>query len=60
LTTDLLKSQLIEELGVYFENNRILTPLASRIFSMLILSDPEGICFDVKEKLKNPANNNSQ
>lgn len=43
---DPLKSQLIEELGVYFENNKILAPLAARIFSMLILSDREGICFD--------------
>lgn len=46
MTKDLHKNQLIEELGVYFENNKILSPLAARIFSMLILTDQEGISFD--------------
>ncbi|GGW24949.1 GbsR/MarR family transcriptional regulator [Arenibacter certesii] len=46
MATDLEKNQLIEELGVYFENNKILPPLAARIFAMLILTDQEGISFD--------------
>ncbi|MCM4166663.1 hypothetical protein KCTC52924_01510 [Arenibacter antarcticus] len=44
--SDLQRNQLIEELGVYFENNKILSPLAARIFSMMILTDQEGISFD--------------
>ncbi len=46
LANDLEKNKLIEELGVYFENNKILSPLAARIFAMLILTDEEGISFD--------------
>ncbi|WP_026808598.1 GbsR/MarR family transcriptional regulator [Arenibacter latericius] len=46
MATDLDKNQLIEELGVYFENNKILPPLAARIFAMLILTEEEGISFD--------------
>ncbi|MCM4150484.1 transcriptional regulator [Arenibacter sp. N53] len=37
---------LTEELGVYFEQNKILSPLSARIFSMLILTDKEGLAFD--------------
>ena len=38
--------KLTEELGVYFEQNKILTPLAARIFSLLILTDKDGLSFE--------------
>ncbi|MEQ8218297.1 MAG: MarR family transcriptional regulator [Arenibacter sp.] len=38
--------KLTEELGVYFEQNKILSPLSARIFSMLILTDKDGLSFE--------------
>ncbi|TQO39138.1 hypothetical protein GQ41_3808 [Arenibacter algicola] len=38
--------QLTEELGVYFEKNKQLSPLSARIFSMLILTEKDGLGFD--------------
>jgi DNA-binding transcriptional regulator GbsR (MarR family) len=38
--------KLTEELGVYFEQNKVLSPLSARIFSMLILTDKDGLSFD--------------
>jgi len=46
LDLELEKSELIEELGVYFETNKILSHLAARIFSLLILSEKDGTTFD--------------
>lgn len=37
---------LTEELGVYFENHDGLSPLSARIFSLLVLSDGEGVTFE--------------
>lgn len=38
--------KLTEELGVYFEQNKMLSPLSARIFAMLILTEKEGLNFD--------------
>jgi DNA-binding transcriptional regulator GbsR (MarR family) len=38
--------EVTEELGVYFEKNKLLSPLSARIFSMLILTDKDGLSFD--------------
>jgi DNA-binding transcriptional regulator GbsR (MarR family) len=38
--------EVTEELGVYFEQNKLLSPLSARIFSMLILTDKDGLSFD--------------
>lgn len=40
------RKELIEELGVYFENCEDMSPLAARIFSMLVLSEGNGVPFD--------------
>ncbi|MEL4306814.1 GbsR/MarR family transcriptional regulator [Joostella sp. CR20] len=46
--TDLkkLKHELVEEMGVYFECQDMLSPLASRIFGYLALVGDEGATFD--------------
>lgn len=41
-----VKKQLIEEMGVYFERQDILSPLSSRIFAYLALSGYSGATFD--------------
>ncbi|UNY99962.1 MarR family transcriptional regulator [Zhouia spongiae] len=48
LTESLLeeKKELIEELGVYFENSEDMPPLSARIFSLLVLSEFSGVTFD--------------
>ena len=38
--------QLVEELGMLLEKNIKLSPLASRIYSLLILSSSEGLTFE--------------
>ncbi|SFS75401.1 hypothetical protein SAMN04487906_1565 [Zhouia amylolytica] len=40
------KKELIEELGVYFETSEDMSPLSARIFSLLVLSEINGITFD--------------
>ncbi|RCU57699.1 hypothetical protein DU428_07875 [Oceanihabitans sediminis] len=40
------KQQLIEEVGVYLEERAGLSPLASRIYALLILSSREGMSFE--------------
>ena len=40
------RNLLTEELGVYFETHDGLSPLSARIFSLLVLSDNEGVTFD--------------
>lgn len=37
---------LTEELGVYFETHDDMSPLSARIFSVLVLSDFEGVTFE--------------
>ncbi|MDG3583165.1 GbsR/MarR family transcriptional regulator [Galbibacter pacificus] len=41
-----LKKELIEEMGVYFESQDILSPLSSRIFALLALVGYDGVTFD--------------
>ncbi|WP_417363051.1 GbsR/MarR family transcriptional regulator [Galbibacter sp.] len=41
-----VKKQLIEEMGVYFESQDILSPLSSRIFAFLALAGNSGATFD--------------
>lgn len=41
-----IKKQLIEEMGVYFESQDILSPLSSRIFAYLALTGNSGASFD--------------
>jgi len=40
------KRKLIEEIGLHFEKNQQLSPLASRIYAMMILSPADGHTFD--------------
>jgi len=40
------KRKLIEEIGLHFEKNQQLSPLASRIYAMMILSPIDGHTFD--------------
>ncbi|MDN3596079.1 GbsR/MarR family transcriptional regulator [Zunongwangia endophytica] len=40
------KSQLIEEIGVHFEQIHQLAPLAARIYAIMILSPKDGHTFD--------------
>ena len=40
------KQKLIEELGLHFEKNQNLAPLAARIYAIMILSPNEGHSFD--------------
>ena len=40
------KQVLIEELGVYFETEYDLPPLAARIFANLVVTDEDGLTFD--------------
>lgn len=40
------KKELIEEVGIYLEERANLSPLASRIYALLILSCHEGLSFD--------------
>ncbi|MBZ0326532.1 MAG: transcriptional regulator [Altibacter sp.] len=40
------KSDLIEEIGLNFENKHHFTPLAGRIYAFMILSDDEGHSFE--------------
>lgn len=47
------QSNLIEEIGIGIEESLHLSPLASRIYALLILSSLEGLTFDaVKEIVK--------
>src|SRR5690606_31154174 len=41
-----IKKRLIEEMGVYFESQDILSPLSSRIFAYLALTGNSGATFD--------------
>lgn len=41
-----VKKQLIEEMGVYFESQDILSPLSSRIFAYLAIVGHSGVTFD--------------
>jgi len=41
-----LKKELIEEMGVYFECQDMLSPLSSRIFGYLALAGDKGATFD--------------
>ncbi len=41
-----IKKQLIEEMGVYFESQDVLSPLSSRIFAFLALTGNSGATFD--------------
>lgn len=43
---ELQKERLIEKLGVNFEQNNVLAPVAARIFSTLILIGNQGATFD--------------
>ncbi|WP_417443465.1 GbsR/MarR family transcriptional regulator [Joostella sp.] len=48
-----VKAELIEEMGVYFECQDILSPLSSRIFAYLALAGDDGVTFDeILEELK--------
>jgi len=40
------KRKLIEEIGLHFEKNQQLSPLAARIYAMMILSPADGHTFD--------------
>ena len=40
------KKLLIEELGIHFENEYSLPPLAARIFASLVITEEEGLTFD--------------
>ena len=40
------KKQLVEKLGVHFENNYRLAPVAARIFSYIVLNGRSGTTFD--------------
>lgn len=40
------KSVLIEKLGVFFEKEHHLAPVAARIFSLIILSGKKGVTFE--------------
>ncbi|SDL64256.1 GbsR/MarR family transcriptional regulator [Kriegella aquimaris] len=40
------KQILIEELGIHFENEYSLPPLAARIFANLVITDEVGLTFD--------------
>jgi DNA-binding transcriptional regulator GbsR (MarR family) len=40
------KTQLIEEVGLHLEGRHKLTPLASRIYAIMILSSKEGFSFE--------------
>ncbi|WP_461532627.1 GbsR/MarR family transcriptional regulator [Sinomicrobium sp.] len=40
------KCSLIEEMGVFFERNETFSPLAARIFSVLVLSGEQGVTFE--------------
>lgn len=40
------KENIVEEMGVYFEQNQNMSPIAARIMSLLIISPPEGYSFD--------------
>ncbi|MDR6299671.1 GbsR/MarR family transcriptional regulator [Mesonia maritima] len=40
------KRKLIEEIGLHFEKNHQLAPLAARIYAMMILSPADGHTFD--------------
>lgn len=45
MITTLSKEELIEELGVHFENLYHLPPLATRIYAILILNGSKGLTF---------------
>ncbi|WP_405383720.1 GbsR/MarR family transcriptional regulator [Maribacter sp. LLG6340-A2] len=48
------KKDLVEELGMFFQARHKLTPLAARIYSILILTSSEGYTFDeLKEITQN-------
>lgn len=40
------KQQLIEELGVHFESEYSLPPLAARIFANLVITEEDGLTFE--------------
>lgn len=40
------RKELIEELGIHFENEYSLPPLAARIFASLVLTDEIGLTFE--------------
>jgi DNA-binding transcriptional regulator GbsR (MarR family) len=40
------KQRLIEELGIHFEAEYSLPPLAARIFGNLVVTDEDGLTFD--------------
>ena len=40
------KEELIEELGIHFENLHLLPPLAARIYAILLLEGMEGLTFE--------------
>tara|TARA_R110002020_G_scaffold114593_2_gene263482 strand:- start:105308 stop:105784 length:477 start_codon:yes stop_codon:yes gene_type:complete len=40
------RDRLVEELGVHFEGQYNLPPLAARIFAILVLTDKEGLTFE--------------
>lgn len=41
-----IKNKLIEELGVHFESEYDLPPLAARIFANLVITEEEGLTFE--------------
>ena len=41
-----IKNNLIEELGVHFESEYDLPPLAARIFANLVITDEDGLTFE--------------
>lgn len=41
-----IKNKLIEELGVHFESEYDIPPLAARIFANLVLTDEDGLTFE--------------
>ncbi|MEO9890888.1 helix-turn-helix domain-containing protein [Aurantibacter sp.] len=41
-----IKNKLIEELGVHFESEYDLPPLAARIFASLVLTEEDGLTFE--------------
>lgn len=48
-----IRKKLVEELGVHFEEQHNLPPLAARIFAYLILTDGDGVTFDDCQEKRN-------
>lgn len=53
MTKEEVRKKLVEELGVHFEEQHSLPPLAARIFAYLILTDEDGVTFDDCQEKRN-------